>query len=228
LSIHFDRLWLWLIHLNKKFIPNLCYGQYGEDLTLDGLLSGQQIGFFVDIGAHHPVRFSNTFRFYRRGWHGINIDANPGSMAVFKKNRPRDINIERGVAQYDGELTYFQFNEPALNTFNKSEASLKSKYPYKIIDEISVPVSPLSKILEENLPIGQKIDFMTIDVEGEDLAVLKSNDWSRFRPSIVLVETLHGSLSELNECDISIYLKAMNYVPVAKVYKTMFYSDLQI
>ena len=226
--INFDKLWLWLIHGDRKWVPNLCYGQYGEDLTLDGLLGGQKIGFFVDIGAHHPARFSNTLRFYKRGWRGINVDANPGSMTAFKKCRPRDINIECGVAQHAGELTYFQFNEPALNTFNKNEASSKSAYPYKIINQILVPVIPLAKILEENLPIGQKIHFMTIDVEGEDLAVLKSNDWSRFRPSFVLVETLHGSLSELNECEVSVYLKAMNYFPVAKIYKTMFYSDAQI
>lgn len=56
----------------------------------------KKIGFYVDVGAHHPMRFSNTYFFYRMGWSGINIDAMPGSMKEFKKYRRRDINLELG------------------------------------------------------------------------------------------------------------------------------------
>ena len=73
------------------------FSQNGEDLILNRLLENKSNGFFVDVGAHHPVRFSNTYLSYLNGWNGINIDAMPNSMMIFDKIRPRDINIEVGL-----------------------------------------------------------------------------------------------------------------------------------
>ena len=61
---------------------SLCYSQEGEDMILGKIFSGQKHGFYVDVGAHHPLRFSNTYLFYLKGWRGINIDAMPGSMVA--------------------------------------------------------------------------------------------------------------------------------------------------
>lgn len=102
-------------------------------------------GFYVDIGAHHPKRFSNTYYFYRIGWSGINIDAMPGSMRLFEKWRPRDVNLEVGVSANESVLEYFVFNEPALNGFSR-ELSLSRDRPdlgYYIKDIIPVQVYPL-------------------------------------------------------------------------------------
>ena len=74
------------------------YSQEGEDIILARIFGKQQNGFYVDVGAHHPYRFSNTYFFYKRGWKGINIDAMPGSMKIFNKYRPRDKNIEAGIS----------------------------------------------------------------------------------------------------------------------------------
>ncbi|MFA7355121.1 MAG: SAM-dependent methyltransferase, partial [Sulfurimonadaceae bacterium] len=71
------------------------YSQEGEDMILRRLFEQQPNGFYVDVGAHHPKRFSNTYFFYKKGWRGINIDAMPNSMELFNKIRPRDINIEK-------------------------------------------------------------------------------------------------------------------------------------
>ncbi len=73
------------------------YSQNGEDRILARIYERQRYGFYVDIGAHHPFRFSNTYLLYKRGWNGINIDAMPKSMELFNKYRNRDINIECGV-----------------------------------------------------------------------------------------------------------------------------------
>ena len=203
--------------------PNLCYGQDGEDLILDRLLDRQLNGFYVDVGAHHPVRFSNTYLFYQRGWQGINIDAMPGSMRAFNRLRPKDINIEAGVAGQAGQLTYYQFNEPALNTFDPDEAERKNKSPYHMIHSIHVQVERLDQILEKHLPLGQEIDFMTVDVEGKDHEVLKSNDWHRFRPRFVLAETLRTDLLSLRDCPVAELLIDVGYRPVAKAYNTSFF-----
>ena len=190
------------------------------------MLEKEEAGFYVDVGAHHPVRFSNTYLFYRRGWRGINIDAQPGSMRLFRKHRPRDINVECGVAARVGTLSYFRFNEPALNTFDESEAKLKDVAPYRIIDRVEVGVRPLGDLLAEFVPAGQAIDFMTVDVEGLDAEVLGSNDWNRFRPRIVLAETLRTDILAIASCPTVRLLGEMGYKPVAKAYNTTFFQRI--
>jgi FkbM family methyltransferase len=180
------------------------WSQEGEDRILSRIFERQALGFYVDIGAHHPKRFSNTYLFYKKGWSGINVDAMPNSMRAFNKARPRDINLEFGVGTKESEHNYYIFNEPALNGFSKklSEERHYSENEYNIIKKIKVTIKPLSKILEKHLPNEQLIDFMNIDVEGLDLDVLRSNNWQRYRPKFVLVEALNSSLHELFDSEI--------------------------
>ncbi len=203
--------------------PNFCFGQYGEDLILARLLDGQAMGFYVDVGAHHPVRFSNTYLFYQRGWCGINIDAMPGSMKKFNKVRPRDINIECGVASSAGKLMYYRFNEPALNTFDVAEATYKNKQPYQMIETIEVAVERLDVLLSRYLQADQKIDFLSVDVEGKDEEVLRSNDWNRYRPRFILAETLRTDMLNLGGCPVVQFLDAVGYKPIGKAYNTSFF-----
>lgn len=205
--------------------PQRSYAQNGEDLVLDRLLGYRNNGFYVDVGAHHPRRFSNTFLFYRRGWCGINIDAMPGSMRAFKRSRPKDINIESGVAREEGVLTYHQFNEPALNTFDALEARVKNNPPYRIIKKINIKVERLDSLLESHLLMGRNIDFLSVDAEGMDEDVLRSNNWEKFRPSFVLAETLRSNLLNLSECPVVSFMLSKNYIPVSKVYDTVIFSE---
>jgi FkbM family methyltransferase len=203
---------------------NRCYGQDGEDLILNRLLNGQERGFYVDVGAHHPVRFSNTYLFYRRGWRGINIDAMPGSMNKFNLIRPRDINIECGIAGDAGTLTYHRFNESALNTFDAIEAAHKNKPPYKLIDTLQVNVERLDIMLSQHLPLGQKIDFLSVDVEGKDEEVLRSNDWDQYRPRFILAETLRTDILSLSKCPVVQFLRSVGYTIMCKAYNTSFFE----
>jgi len=205
----------------------ISWSQEGEDQILRRIFERQACGFYVDIGAHHPKRFSNTYLFYRKGWTGINVDAMPGSMQAFKKVRPRDINLEFGVGTKEGELDYYVFNELALNGFSKdlSEERHASESDYKIVEVVKVKIKPLSKILEEYLSIEQIIDFMSIDAEGLDLDVLQSNDWQRYRPKLILVETLGGSLHELIDSEIGKFMKELDYSVYTKCVNTVFFED---
>ena len=143
---------------NKNKYSNISYAQEGEDLVLDRFLNNKSKGFFIDVGAHHPKRFSNTYKFYLKGWRGINIDAMPESMDLFEKFRPADINLEAGVSKVKGELTYYIFNEPALNTFSKEEAIKKDGLrDYKIIKKIKIDTLPLSELLDEHVKIIQRL-----------------------------------------------------------------------
>lgn len=200
-----------------------CYSQEGEDLVAARLFDEKPDGFYADIGAHHPIRHSNTYLLYRRGWRGINVDATPGSMTEFRRLRPRDINVECLVASDPSPQRFYVFNEPALNTASSVVARERpsENARYHVTREVELRPRTLASLLDEFLPAGKTIDLMSVDVEGLDLDVLRSNDWQRYRPVLLLVEVLQTELSDLDRHEIAQFLRGWNYRPIAKLYNTV-------
>lgn len=203
------------------------YSQEGEDVVLKRIFGGKPDGFYVDVGAHHPVRFSNTYLLYRQGWRGINIDAAPDSMVEFRKHRPRDINVECLVSSTEEPQHFFIFNEQALNTASPALAQQRSheNSTYHVEREVSLPGRRLDKLLSTLLPPGQTIDFLNVDVEGADLDVLRSNDWDRYRPQYVLVEILSAATGDLEQSDIARFLHDRAYRLFAKFYNSVLFKS---
>ena len=202
------------------------YAQEGEDLIVARLVGDKTDGFYVDVGAHHPVRHSNTYRLYRRGWRGINIDATPGSMERFRRLRPRDINVECLVAATTEPRPFHVLAEPALNTASRplAEQRRAENRHYRVTGTVTLQPRTLASILREHLPTAQAIDLMSVDVEGLDLEVLRSNDWQSYRPRILLVELLATALDEMESNEIVRFLRAQSYRPVAKLYNTVIFT----
>lgn len=115
------------------------YSQEGEDMVLKSFFGNKLKGFHVDVGTCHPMRFSNTYIFYNMGWRGINIDATPGSMRLFNKFRKRDLNLEQAISNSSQNMTYYIFNERALNTFCKDfvEKKLDSGI-HNLVDSVNM------------------------------------------------------------------------------------------
>ncbi|MDD3597487.1 FkbM family methyltransferase [Sulfuricurvum sp.] len=204
------------------------YSQEGEDIILHRLFNKYPTGFYIDVGAHHPIRFSNTYLFYKKGWRGINIDAMPGSMKPFNKLRPNDINIEQPVSDKKEILTYYAFNEPALNGFSKELSKQREGYEdFFITFTKEMITSTLEEILDTYLPVDQEISFLSIDVEGLDFSVLKSNDFNKYRPKVILIEILESNLSNIANNEISRYLENYSYTTFAKTINTVFFIDKQ-
>ena len=219
------RLLRWVLERFDPYVV-LSYSQDGEDMVLRRIFERQDSGFYVDVGAHHPRRFSNTFHFSRRGWTGINIDASPESVNAFVKECPSDINVCVGVSETSGELLYHMFNEPALNTFDAALAAERSRLAgYHLLGTRNVPVRRLDELLTEHLPPGQGIDFMSIDVEGFDLLVLRSGDWTRFRPRVLLVEARERTFAALGDDPINLFAESIGYRLIAKTLNTLIYED---
>jgi len=205
---------------------NLAYSQDGEDMILRRLFEGQPKGFYVDVGAHDPFRFSNTCYFHRRGWTGINIDPNPVAIDRFRRHRPSDVNICVGVSEAEESLFFYFFNEPALNTFDSALAAERARIPsYRLIETRSVPVRRLDDLLGEYLPQGQGIDFLSIDAEGFDLSVLRSGDWSRYRPRVLLIEARERTFLALENDPIATFASSAGYNLIAKTLNTLIYED---
>ena len=217
-----------LVRLLDPF-GKLSYAQEGEDLLLGRILEKQSIGFYVDVGAHHPKRFSNTFLFYKKGWKGINVEPNPAVVEDFNAERSRDLNLCMGIASARGELTYFEFNDSALNTFDEQLAGQREKLEdYRIVRTKKIQVERLDSVLTEYLPKDTQIDFLTIDVEGFDLNVLESNDWIRFRPRYVMVEALEANLSaqSFHNEPVLIFMSDKGYGLMAKTYNSYLFFDI--
>ena len=203
-----------------------CYSQEGEDIILRRIFERETKGFYIDVGAHHPRRFSNTYLFYQQGWSGINIDAAPGSMRLFSRLRPRDINLEVAVAESGEARTFFIFEDPALNTFDAELAQTYTRHHYRLLETRAVRTLPLKEILTAHIPAYQRINFLSVDVEGFDLQVLRSNDWQLFRPQYVLAEYAGlSTMKQAQETDVGLFLNAQGYELFAKTLNTLVFRD---
>ena len=206
---------------------SLSYSQEGEDLILRRFFGKRKDIFYVDIGAHHPFRFSNTYIFYQSGGRGINVDPLPGAMILFDEHRGRDINLEIAIANKEQSLTYHLFEEAALNGFSKELSEQRRNLANsKLIGIENIETYKLTTVLDRYMPKNQPIDFMSVDVEGFDLQVLQSNDWSRYRPMYVLAEELHEIISpSLEETNVTSFLSAHRYEVVARTVNTLIFKD---
>jgi len=202
----------------------LTFSQEGEDLILMRLFAQRSKGFFVDVGAYHPFRFSNTFLLYNAGWRGINVDATPGSMQAFEQIRPDDTNIECFVGDSSSERVFTRYNEPALNT--ASQAVIESRTlpsSYWSVSTTTVHPRTLSSILDEHKPSDTAIDLLNLDVEGSEQEVLESNDWSRYRPEVIVIEQLSTDLRESMRHPTTTFLNERGYELIAKAFNSVLF-----
>ncbi len=201
-------------------MPVSSYSQYGEDLILKGLMERDQIdpskkGFYLDVGAHQPNRFSNTQVFYDLGWSGINIEPNEGIKCLFDKTRPRDETLEIALGKKCGSQKFFLYNEPALNSLNNRNSEL-SDTPYsstgsKVI-EIARMEDIINEICAERLP---EPNFLDIDVEGLEMEVLEGNNWDKFKFNYILIEQKIKSLELVKNSTVFMFLKKLGYKAIA-------------
>lgn len=184
------------------------YSQCGEDLVVGRILKNLGIAkpFYVDIGANDPVIYSNTYGFYKDGANGICIEPNPSLCEKIKAKRPRDIVLGMGIGEKEGSLPYFMFANHSLNTFSPKEAAGAEKKGFKMT---------------------KKIDVLSIDVEGWDLEILKSIDFTKIRPAIICTETkkYEENISE-TETPTGSFLKGKGYLLVYNLVNSIFVDPL--
>lgn len=149
----------------------------------------QREGFFIDIGAGHPVYDNVAFAFYLQGWRGITVEPNPWLAQLTAAVRPHDRRIQALVGAAPGEATYYLVEDfHGLSTTVESNAQSALSEFGKRSQSMTVPVTTLATLCSEFAP--GTIDFLKIDVEGAERDVLTGGDWTRFRPKVVLLEAL--------------------------------------
>jgi FkbM family methyltransferase len=178
-------------------------------------------GFYVDIGCFHPTEYSNTYLLYLVGWRGLVIDADPTHLSAYQTVRPNDIVVNVAVGDEPGERIFFTFQDRALNTLSPQVAQECRARGHDPQATMNVKIERLDAILRKhNAP---KIGFMNIDVEGLDLNVLSSNDWTAYRPDVLAIEDHQISLAEVNRSPTYRFLSNLGYTLHSKVHYTSIY-----
>ena len=203
------------------------YSQTGEDAILAHLLFGHDSGFYVDVGAFHPIKYSNTYYFYRRGWMGINIEPTPAQGDLFKKLRPRDINLACAVGRVRGRVRVTTFDDPAVNSADKQMIDRHiNSGQFHPTGEIVVETYPLAEILETYMPPGKALTFLSVDVEGMEMDVLESHNWDRLRPRFVVVEWLEPpSVKQAISSGVHRFLEQQEYELICKTPATLIFCE---
>ncbi|HRO41266.1 MAG TPA: FkbM family methyltransferase [Flavipsychrobacter sp.] len=186
------------------------YSQMAEDMIVSGLLYNSK-GFYVDVGAYHPWRFSNTYHFYRKGWKGINIDGSAEAIKLLQRKRKRDISLQLIIGPENKTLNFYEFHQRELNTTVSEELpAILQFHGQKPIRVSEVKCMSLGQLLNQYLPSGQSIDLLNIDAEGADEEIIRSNDWSRYRPKVIIVER-HCKLEDFLASDFFKFLGSNDY-----------------
>jgi len=201
------------IYKNKK--PNFHFGEFGEDIFINRFFKNFKKGSYVDIGAYHPIKGSLTYLLYKKGWSGVNVDLSKVSVDLFKLARPNDININCAITIRDEETFFFQNSE--INQQNSLIKQDKNQIKKKIMGR------NLNSLLEE-LKINN-FEFLNIDTEGNELEIIKSIDFKKYRPILIAVESNSFDQEDQNRNNIINVMKEKNYNLINNIGVTMFFAD---
>lgn len=177
---------------------------YGnEELIIRDFFQDRRDGFFVDVGCAWPVKNSNTYYLESElGWRGIGIDGLPDYAEGWRKKRPRSTFLNFLVSDHSDALE--RFYKAGVWGLSTTEPDIAQRLT--IVGEIEVPSITLDDLLERQGVT--RVDFVSIDVEGHQKAVLVGFDVQRWKPDLVCIED-DGLLSIP-------WFKARGYEPIER------------
>jgi FkbM family methyltransferase len=169
------------------------YAQNYEDIIINGFFPDIKKGKYIDVGAYDPEIDSVTKFFYDRGWSGINIEPQPKLIKKFISKRKRDTNLNVGISNKKDKLKLREFKGDGLSTFSENTKEEYEKHPdTNTLDytDYDVQVTTLKDVFSQYYP-DTDVQFLKIDVEGYELEVISGNDWERYRPHLLCIESNH-------------------------------------
>ena len=205
-----ETLWLlrktWLTRAGRTY-----WSQFGEDAVLMELVPRKlRDGVYVDVGAYHPRKLSNTYAFHRRGWRGVNIDMDPLKVRAFDLARPRDHNVCAAVSDRQETVTAYSYSRFGVGS--TIDPAVAAGTRDSVFGTRTVTTRTLDEILGASPFAGRRIDLLSIDVEGKDFEVLRSLSLPLYRPQAVVIESLHAtSLESIARLDLYRHLAGHGY-----------------
>ena len=205
------------------------YSQNSEDVLLARCFEGQSIGFYVDVGAEDPIEGSVTKHFYEQGWRGINIEPVPSFFNKIINDRPLDINLQCVASDQDNHTLQLCIAEGTGLSTVEIERQQALQHAYNV-HAIEVQCKRLTTILEANAK--QRIDFLKIDVEGHELAVIRGLDLAKYHPRVILIETTLPLIHPGGRVDMTMRpvtapdYNAINQLIIASGYQNVYFDGL--
>jgi FkbM family methyltransferase len=180
------RDWQTLRHLRRR----ATFSQHGEDRFVLEYFDNRP-GFYIDVGANHPFRASNTYLLYLNGWRGLTIEPLPHLSRKHRHYRPDDLHFNGGAGSREGAMTFYELTPNLVSTFDAELAAdwIRRKQAVQTACR-EIPVRTIA-LLWKQLEVHRKVDFLTVDCEGRDLDVLQGIDWSVTKPRLITIETEH-------------------------------------
>ena len=210
-----NKLFLNLKFIHKKKISKKNYFSFsGVKVIIENIFRKKNDGFYIDVGCQHPIKNNNTFLLYKKGWKGINIDLDIDNINLFNIARPKDDNINIAVSNKVGETDlYFYHKKSPINTIDKRTSDFQKAH----VSEIKkVKTNTLVNIINSSKYYNNKIDLLTIDVEGHEINVLEGFDFNFNKPDVIVVEYLDLSAKKLE----------VKNLDIEKIFKTEIYNFL--
>ena len=207
--------------LNPQSVTS--YGQGGEDLILERLLEGKtKTLFYVDVGSNDPIQRSNTYMFYLRGWSGVAIDGNPELIEKHKRIRPRDQALCELISDIEETKTFTIFKDTCVSSADENQVRLTKK-TRQVSREVRLRTKPLNTIFEE-LNVPSKFDLLSIDIEGNDYKALTGINFSKYRPTSIVIEDHGFDINDPYSSAIHTFLSAKNYRLFSFAKPNLFYE----
>jgi FkbM family methyltransferase len=164
------------------------FSQHGEDRVVLNYFNNRP-GFYVDVGANHPFRISNTYLLYLNGWRGITVEPMPHLSQKHRLYRPNDRHFNVGAGAQDGTMKLYELIPNVLTTFDEEVASAHVNSGRAVLSSNpEIPVRTIASLRRE-VQAQEHIDFLNVDCEGYDLKALEGVGWSMTKPTLICVET---------------------------------------
>ena len=213
----------------RNFIEKIYYEKYSKksysisnvDLIVDRLLKNINNGIYIDVGCNHPIKYNNTYLLYRRGWRGINIDADHTSIKLFNRYRKDDHNVNAILSENEEVKNFYHYHDrSAINTLSKDLVDSRLTKPEKII---KVKSNTLDNIIESSPFKNNKFNLLSIDVENHEYEVLKNFSFSKYQIDVIITECI-----DITQKKLEMFNQSLNFITNSNVYRLLIKNNYKL
>jgi FkbM family methyltransferase len=183
------------------------FSQHGEDRFIFERFMQKRSGFYVDVGASHPYRLSNTYLLYENGWRGVTVEPIPLLGRLHRKWRPEDILVPKAIGLAAGRLEFKEMLPSVLSTLDTETAqNYVAEGKAQLLRSYDIDVITLNQLFRDYAG-QQRVDFLSLDMEGLDGSIITSCEFNEVRPSVICIE----ANEQMDRAAMLAYFKTQKY-----------------